>query len=542
VNPDLSIVLATHNRRSMLQRCVEALGRQTQDPSTFEVVVGDDGSSDGTVEMLRGLGTEFTLTPLDLGKVGRAAARNAAIEAARGRICLVIDDDVIAEPELVAAHLEAHRDERIVGIGRLAQAPPDGRDWYSAQFAQTWNEHFDRLEGRAVDWTACYAGNLSAPREALLEAGGFVERAAGEDLDIGYRLSRAGCAIRYLPRARALHDDRKSGARLVADSLRQGSRQLDLVSDHPQMEANLYGWFLATSRREVAVRRLMLALRVPPRLLARLGRLLPGEGRRRIWFYFVSRYAFWRGTRDNVDRERWERMTRGVPVLMYHAFGNRDEGDRFVVSRRALSRQLLLLRALRYRGIHFEDLVAALREGRLPPRRAVVITIDDGYLDNLEVALGVLRRHRFPATVYLVSGKMGGVNDWTRDGALADRPLLDWEQARELETHDIRLGAHTRTHPELPTRTDDEVRAEISGSRQDLTAGLGSPVTTFAYPYGQLDERAVEAVAEAGFAGACTVEPRLASPQEDPLRVPRVEVRAEDSLLRFLLHLWLGAA
>jgi glycosyltransferase involved in cell wall biosynthesis len=542
LTPDLSVVLATHNRRPMLKRCIEALGRQTQDSSSFEVVVGDDGSSDGTVEMLRDLGTDFALTILDLGKVGRAAARNAAIEAARGRICLVIDDDVVAEPELVAAHLEAHRGERIVGIGRLTQAPPDRPDWYSAQFAQTWNEHFDRLEGRAVDWTACYAGNLSAPREALLEVGGFVERAAGDDLEIGFKLSRAGCAIRYLPRARALHEDRKSGARLVADSLLQGSRQLDLLSDHPEMEPDLYGWFLATSRREVAMRRLILVLRVPPRLLARFGRLLPGAGRRRIWFYFVSRYAFWRGTRSNVDRERWERMTRGVPVLMYHAFGDRDEGDRFVVSKRALNRQLLLLRLLGYRGIHFEDLVAALREGRLPPCRAVVITIDDGYLDNLEVALPLLRRHGFPATIYLVSAKMGGVNDWTQDGALADRPLLSWEQAQELEKHDLRLGAHTRTHPELPTRDDDAVRTEVSGSRQDLIARLGSPIATFAYPYGRLDERAVDAVAEAGFAGACTVEPRLATPQEDPLRVPRVEVRREDSLLRFLLNLWLGAA
>ncbi|HEX5592930.1 MAG TPA: glycosyltransferase [Solirubrobacterales bacterium] len=542
MSPALSVILATHNRRPMLERCIQALERQTQDPSSFELVVGDDGSSDGTVEMLRGLSTDFALTALDLGKVGRAAARNAAIEAARGAICLVIDDDVIAEPELVAAHLEAHRERRIVGIGRLTQAPPDRPDWYSAQFTQTWNEHFDRLEGREVDWTACYAGNLSAPREALLEVGGFVERAAGEDLDIGYRLSRAGCAIRYLPRARALHDDRKSCARLVADSLRQGSRQLDLLADHPEMEAHLFGWFLATSRREVALRRAMLALRMPPRLLARLGRLLPGEGRRRIWFDFVSRYAFWLGTRSSVDRDRWERMTRGVPVLMYHAFGEREEGDRFVVSKRALNRQLLLLRLLRYRGIHFEDLVATLRERRLPLRRAVVITIDDGYLDNLEVAAELLRRHRFPATVYLVSAKLGGVNDWTREGALAGRPLLSWEQAGELEKHGIRLGAHTRTHPQLPTRDDDEVTGEVSGSREDLSTRLGAAITTFAYPYGLLDERAVDAVAEAGFAGACTVEPRLAGLQEDPLRVPRIEVRAEDSLFRFLLHLWLGAA
>ena len=540
LEPELSVVLATHNRRQMLARCIEALGRQTQDPGSFEVVVGDDGSSDGTVEMLGELETPFRLTALDLGKVGKAAARNAAIEVARGRVCLVIDDDVIAEPGLVAEHLAAHREPGIAGIGRLTQSPPNGRDWYASAFAETWNDHFDRLGDRAVEWSDAYAGNLSAPREALLEVGGFRDRAVGDDFEIGYLLVRAGCEIRYLSRAHAVHDDRKSGDRLLYESARQGAGHLELLEDYPEMLPGLYGWFGATSRREVVLRRLALTLRVPPRLLARLGRLLPGRDRRLVWFYFVSRYAFWRGVRGAVDRDRWERMTRGVPVLMYHAFGDRDEGDRYVISRRALSRQLRLLRLLGYRGVGFDEVARCLRERRLPPRRAVAITIDDGYLDNLEVAEPVLRRHGFPATVFLVSGKLGGVNDWTAEGALADRPLLSAEQVDELRRRGIAIGAHTRHHPELPEQEDEAVKEEVGGSREDLRPRFGE-VATFAYPFGLFDERAVAAAEEAGFAGACTVEPRLVSMLDDPLRVPRVEVRAGESLPRFLLNVWLGA-
>jgi peptidoglycan/xylan/chitin deacetylase (PgdA/CDA1 family)/GT2 family glycosyltransferase len=544
LEPQLSVVVATHNRRELLVRCIESLRGQDADPGSFELIVADDGSSDGTGEAVAGLATPFELRCLRLEKGGQARAQNAAVEAARTPVALFLDDDVIASPRLVSAHLRAHAERRgILGVGLLEQAEPARRDWYARTFARSWNRHYSELGQRQLDWTACFGGNLSVPRDAFLEAGGFAtDLPGGEDIELAFRLERAGCAPRFLPQARGVHDDQKSGSRLLEDSRRQGRGQVFLAGRHPEMTVKMLGWFGATSRREVALRRLALALRLPPRLLADLGRLLPGEGRKEIWFHFVSRLAFWRSVWEAVDGELWERLTRGVPVLMYHAFGKRDEGDRFVVSERALSRQLRLLRLLGYRGIHFDDLVARLREGRLPPPRAVAITIDDGYLDNLEVALGVLRRHRFPATVYLVSAKMGGVNDWTQDGALADRPLLSWEQAQELERHGVRLGAHTRTHPRLPTLDDAGVKAEISGSRQDLTAGLGSPVATFAYPFGQLDKRAVEAVAEAGFAGACTVEPRLAGPQEDPLRVPRVEVRAEDSLLRFLLHLWLGAA
>ncbi len=519
---------------------MEALAAQTQDPASFEVVVGDDGSGDGSAEMLRQLEVPFELRAVEPGKVGRAAARNAALEASRAPIVVVIDDDVIADPEFLAEHLAGHREGRVLGIGNLTQTAPGGRDWYSAAFAETWNQHFERLEGGEVDWTAAYAGNLSAPREALLAIGGFRERAAGEDIEIGYLLARHGCTVRYLPRAHAVHDDCKSRDRLLADSLHQGRAQLDLLEPYPEMRPLLFGWFLATSRREVALRRLALALRLPPRLLARLGAAMPGKGRRRVWFYFLSRYAFWLGVRRAVDRERWERMTRGVPVLMYHAFGKRGEGDRYVVSRRAFARQLRLLKLLGYRGIHFDELVEELCAGRLPPRRAVAITIDDGYRDNLEVALPLLRRHGFKATIYLVTARLGGVNDWSSGDALRRRPLLSWEEVKEMEGEIVRFGAHTRTHPALPALPAERIAAELRGSREDLEAQLGHPVPDFAYPYGELDDEVRTATAAAGFTAACTVEPRLAGQNEDPLRIPRIEVRAEDSLPRFSLHLLFG--
>jgi len=542
LEPELSVIVATHNRRELLVRCLESLSAQEVDPDRFEVIVTDDGSSDGTATAVEALETPFRLRCLRLEKGGQAVAQNAAIAEAAGRVALILDDDVVAGPYLVSEHLAAHEpDRRLLGVGYLEQRPPRGRDYFARIFARTWNRHYDELAGREIDWTACFGANLSAPLDALREVGGFAtDLPVGEDMEVAYRLEKAGCEPRFLPRAEAVHDDDKGWRQLLADSERQGSGQVALVDRHPEMNPKLFGWFGSTSRREVAVRRLLLALRVSPRSLVPLGRLLPGEGRKEIWFHFVSRLAFWRAAREAMDAERWERTTRGVPVLMYHAFGAGDEGDRYVISRRALSRQLRLLRLLGYRGVDFAEVARCLRERRLPPRRAVAITIDDGYRDNLEVAAPVLRRHGFPATVFLVSGKLGGVNDWTKEGALADRPLLTPEQVDELREHNIAIGAHTRHHPELPAQTDGEVKGEIGGSREDLRPRFGE-VATFAYPFGLLDERAVAAADEAGFEGACTVEPRLASLLDDPLRVPRVEVRAGESLPRFLLNVWLGA-
>ena len=543
LEPQLSVVVATHNRRELLVRLLESLGAQEAAPESFEAIVADDGSSDGTGEAVERFESGFALRYLRLEKAGQAAAQNAAVEAAAAPVVLFLDDDTIAGPRLVAEHLAAHRrNPRLLGVGHLEQRPRRGRDWYAQMFAKTWNRHYDELGERSLDWTACFGANLSVRREAFREAGGFAtDLPVGEDMELAYRLERAGCEPRFLPAAKAVHDDQKGWRKLLADSRRQGAGQVALAERHPEMTAKLYGWFGATSRREVAMRRLLLALRVPPQALAPLGRLFPGEGRKEIWFHFVSRLAFWRAARQGLGAERWERVTRGVPVLMYHAFGQRDEGDRYVISRRALSRQLRLLSLLGYRGVEFAELARCLREGRLPPQRAVAVTIDDGYLDNLEVAEPVLRRHGFPATVFLVSGKLGGVNDWTAEGALASRPLLSVSQARKLREHGIAIGAHTRTHPALPEEGDDAVREQVEGSRQDLERELGGEISTFAYPFGRFDERAVSAVAAGGFAGACTVEPRLVSLLDDPLRVPRIEVRAGESLPRFLLNVWLGA-
>lgn len=549
-SPELSVIVPSHNRRELLERCIDTLREQTQPPTSFELVVADDGSTDGTAEAIERLDTPFALRVLKLDKVGKSAALNAAIEAATGEVCLFLDDDVVASPELVAEHLAAHReDERTLGIGALTQQPPSAPDWYAHSFAKAWNDHYGRLaERKRPDWSASYGGNLSAPRQTLVEVGGFAtDLKVSEDTELGFRLEQHGCVPRYLPRAHAVHDDQKLRKRLLADARRQGAGYIELVRRHPAMQAKLIGWFGATTPRELALRRLLLALRVPPAPLAALGRLLPGSGRKEVWYYFVWRFAFWGTVRRKVSRDRWVRLTRGIPVLMYHGFGEvepiggkADGQARFIVSRRAFARQMRALATLRYQVISFEELARTLRESGLPPRRAAVITIDDGYRDNREIAQPILRRHRFPATLFLISRRLGGENDWDREGALSGRPLLSLGEVRQMRAEGVEVGAHTRTHCALPDVVDEAVREEVAGSREDLEAGLQAPVDTFAYPYGRLDDRAVEAVAEAGFAGACTTEERLARLDDDPLLIPRIEVRSTESLPRLLLKLWLG--
>jgi peptidoglycan/xylan/chitin deacetylase (PgdA/CDA1 family)/GT2 family glycosyltransferase len=539
---ELSVVIASRNRRELLHRCLDALRRQTQDPESFEVIVADDGSTDGTAQMVERLQTPFRLRALRLERAGQPAAQNAAIQASEGIVCLFLDDDVVAAPQLVAEHIAAHRDnERLIGVGGLTQNPPTARDWYAHAFARAWNRHYEGLAQKSLSWTACYGGNLSVARAGLIEAGGFsTEIPVGEDMELAFRLCRNGYLPTYLPRAHGVHDDQKRSSRLLEDSRSQGAGHVELAKRHPAMMPELLGWFTDTTHREIALRRVVLALRTPPAALAVIGRFVPGRNRRQVWFEFVSRFAYWRAVRQNMGRGRWVQVTRGIPVLMYHAFSKSNESDRYVVTKRAFARQMRVLKALRYRVIAFDDLARALRDSELPPRRAAVITIDDGYVDNLEIAHPILQRHGFPASIFLVSGRLGGSNDWTDLGALSKRPLLSPDQISQLGADGVRFGAHTRTHCILPDLPDESVRQEIEGSRKDLERRLGTPVSTFAYPYGLHDDRAVSAVGRTGYLGACTTEPRLVRIRDDPVLIPRIEIHATDSLARFLRKLSFG--
>ncbi len=538
----LSVLIATHNRRELLARCLEALAQQTEDPASFEVIVADDGSADGSAAMAEALATPYRLQVLKLAKGGKPAALNAALQVAQGEIGLFLDDDIIAAPELVAAHLEAHRREpRALALGRLTQRPPRAHDWFAQAYARDWNQRYDQLTEREVGWADCYGANFSVSLATLREVGGFAaDLAAVEDIELAFRLAEAGCRPVYLPAAAAVHDDEKLRGPLLRDTERFGAFCAGFGDRHPQTRAQLLGWFLDTTNREVFLRRALLIARLPTRALAAPGRLLPDEGRRQTWFGFVSRYAFWRGVRGAMKRRRWLETTRGVPVLMYHAFSEGDSEDRYVLGARSLRRQLRLLKALRYRVITYGELVAAQREGRMPAHRTAVLTIDDGYRDNLSVAEPILRRHGYPATVFLVSGHLGGSNDWTADGELAGRPLLTTAEAERLRAAGIELGGHTRSHPSLLDEGIDDLSGELEGCRLDLERALGRPVTCLAYPYGDFDAAVAAATGAAGFASACTVAGRRARLGDDPLLIPRIEVRGTESAFSFLRKLVLG--
>ncbi len=285
---------------------------------------------------------------------------------------------------------------------------------------------------------------------------------------------------------------------------------------------------------QVVARRALLALRVPPQLLTLFAR-------RAATHNVLELTAYWCGVRRALrDRDLWRRLTQGTTIVMYHAIGQEGEQPgRLVLPRSSFERQMRSL-ARRRPVLALDDLVEDRRSNRLPPAKAVAITFDDGYLDNLTLAAPILARLGLPATIFLVTSRIGAANGWDGDGELAQRPLVSWPDVEELRGRGFTLGAHTRSHPRLTEVSPEQLDGEIAGSRADLAERLGSAPCGFAYPYGKWNDAAAEAARRAGFTSACTIRAGRNDAATPLHALRRTEIHGTDSRLRFALGLAFG--
>jgi peptidoglycan/xylan/chitin deacetylase (PgdA/CDA1 family) len=270
--------------------------------------------------------------------------------------------------------------------------------------------------------------------------------------------------------------------------------------------------------------------------------LLLGKRPLREWYRFLYDYCYWEGVRRAVpDRSTWKRFIRGTVILVYHACGGQDEPPRrFIVPATRFARQMAWLKCRQYHILSLEAFMHCRREDRLPPERSVVITFDDGYADNRAIAYPILRQYDFPATIFLVSQSVGTSNLWDSNSELTGRPLLSGADIQAMKDHDIDFGSHTKSHVSLTSVPIDRVKDEVKGSRLDLEHEVRSPIRTFAYPYGKNDLVSRSVVERAGFLGACSFQSGANDHTTSLYALRRTEIRGTDSLVRFVLALWLG--
>lgn len=225
-----------------------------------------------------------------------------------------------------------------------------------------------------------------------------------------------------------------------------------------------------------------------------------------------------------------------ITILMYHQVGHfkNPKLHRPVycdVGR--FRRQMAWLYWSGYNVISLDDAYACLFQGKSIPKKAIVLTFDDGCENFREYAWPILKKYQFPVTVFLVAGLLGKTTEWMNDVS-EKASLMNEDVIRELQKEGVHFGSHTMNHARLASCELDVARNEIISSKAKLEDLLGKPVTDFCYPYGSYNESVAEIVAKAGYRLGLTCIRGAANYAKNPFEIPRKAISYGDNFLGYL--------
>jgi len=217
-------------------------------------------------------------------------------------------------------------------------------------------------------------------------------------------------------------------------------------------------------------------------------------------------------------------------VLMYHKINDVAENP-LSVPVGLFDEQMGLLRDLGYTVVGLEQVLDHHTSGTQLPPRAVLITFDDGYRDNLENAMDVLGRHGYPAVLFVPIGYLDTTLPLPHEERLAQRGIvnrtIDWSDLPDIERGGIRVEAHGISHRPLADLEVDEAAREIVLAKLKLEEALGRPVRAFAYVKGSEAHFKLvhlSLLRQAGYDIAFTSVSGANTPRTDPLRLHRYNV------------------
>jgi peptidoglycan/xylan/chitin deacetylase (PgdA/CDA1 family) len=240
-----------------------------------------------------------------------------------------------------------------------------------------------------------------------------------------------------------------------------------------------------------------------------------------------------------------------VPVLMYHHVSP-HKGDMVSITPEVFEGQMKYLCDGGYRTLTLDELFAFTRGDLVLGERAVVVTFDDGWLDNYLYAFPIIRKYSIKTAIFIVtnwvdtssekaSEKPSEVPRHDHSKSLisigeAQKVVLNWDHAREMKQSGlVAFSSHTRSHIRCDTVAETELLDELGESRQVIERMLGTPCPYLCWPYGKYNAAARAVARQAGYKAVFTTRPGVTRPGSDPFEIPRIVMK--DSVSWFKLRM-----
>ena len=186
-----------------------------------------------------------------------------------------------------------------------------------------------------------------------------------------------------------------------------------------------------------------------------------------------------------------------VPVLCYHRFSSKKSSDKITVSADTFDRQLAYLKNNGYTVLTLKQFCDFIDYHRRPPRKSVLISIDDGWKTAKTIAYPILKKYGFPAVLFV---NTDNIREKQNPNSLT------WEELRELKDSGlIEVQSHTVTHDDLTRISNEQLQKELKESKQRISSKLGITPIAVAYPFGLFNRNTIDMMKQYGYRFGFTV-------------------------------------
>ncbi|WP_245867616.1 Poly-beta-1,6-N-acetyl-D-glucosamine N-deacetylase [Sporomusa silvacetica DSM 10669] len=226
----------------------------------------------------------------------------------------------------------------------------------------------------------------------------------------------------------------------------------------------------------------------------------------------------------NTDRVAGSSLA-DVPILNYHKVDNFYHA--LSIPPEEFEEQMAYLAQNGFTTITPDQLMAYLNHDRELPENPILITFDDGYLDNFTNAYPIMKKYGFTATIFLVTNKIGH-----------EENFMSWDQVRTMQKDGFVFGSHTVSHAALTKLSREDAMLELTNSRKELERQLGVKARYFAYPTGVYNHQIEEMVKQAGYKAAFTIRYGQAGTGSNPYALERIPIfRGQHTFRSFFVRL-----